>query len=110
MKLILLFLAMLVAVPAAAKTKGYPNCFQNGFEFVAGFRWDREVACPTLEEPDPKPEYCDPVFLGLQQRLALNEYFTLQARLDRDVIDNSGRFIQTPRWNAAVSLNWAPWK
>lgn len=90
--------------------KAEPNCFQKGFEVVAGFRWDRIQDCPTLEAPDPEPEYCDPTFLGIQERLPLNEYFTLQLRLDRDVIDNSGRFIQAPHWNGAVTVHWAPWK
>lgn len=94
----------------AVPSKPALNAFQEGFEVTFGFRWDRIEACPTLEEPKPEPEYCDPTFIGVQQRIPLNKSLTLQARLDRDIVDNSGNFIQAPHWNGAVQLNWAPWK
>jgi hypothetical protein len=51
----------------------------------------------------------DPFFLGVQQRIPINEYYAIQLRLDRDVIDH-GDFVDAPHWNGAVSLNWAPFR
>ena len=82
--------------------------WKSGFELVAGFRWDRELECPTSTCPQLTRQV-DPFFLGLQERLPLNEYFTLQARVDRDIW-HEGEFQEAPHWNGAVSLNWAPWR
>lgn len=110
---------LILAMPTAPAHKNCHRCtnpcpvvekkvdWRSGFEVVAGFRWDRVIDCPTYECPKPVAHQDDPFFLGLQQRLPLNEYFTLQGRLDRDVWEH-GELMEKPHWNGAVQINWAP--
>lgn len=95
--------------PPPVAQKHEANDWKSGFEVVAGFRWDQEIECPTQTCPQPTSRQSDPFYLGLQQRIPLTEYLTLQARVDRDLI-HDGDFLESPHWNGAVSVAWAPWR
>lgn len=106
--------APVVQTPAPAPAG---NAFANNFELVGGFRWDRAADCPSCTPPAPScapppphhPHQEDPVFLGAQLRVPIAPAWTLQGRLDRDVVDH-GELVQAAHWNGAVSLHWAPFR
>ena len=125
MKWMLVCLVMLIPTVALArcghKTKSVSETeskacdvwqqIKTGFEITAGFRWDREVVCPRayISRYPVDRHQDDPAFLGLQVRLPLGEYYTLQGRFDRDIFEDS-EFVTAPHWNGAVSIGWAPFK
>jgi hypothetical protein len=89
------------AVVAPASVKHEPD-WKSGFEVVAGFRWDREIECPTQPGTSSQSisHQSDPFYLGIQERLPLNEYLTLQGRLDRDLYDH-GDFLEESHWTGS---------
>jgi hypothetical protein len=95
------------APPSSSGGGGYD------LEVVGGFRWDRETECPAPVScgpvAPPTHHQTDPAFLGVQLRVPVARQWTLQGRLDRDVIDH-GELVQAAHWNGAVSLHWAPFR
>lgn len=83
---------------------GVWNELLTGLEFQAGFRWQEEHECPTIEQPvPPPPRHVDPFYLGVGVRLPLSPAAGLFGNFDRD-------FTDSPDWQARTGIFWTPWR
>lgn len=75
----------------------------SGFGIRAGWRWQDERECPTVQTPTPPTTHKDPFFLGLEFRLPL--YENVSGFVANDWDWNSPHPHQT-----TLGLVWCPGK
>jgi hypothetical protein len=107
-----------VEVPAepeapALSSANFSDRVRNGLELYGGYRWDHEEDCPScrscvVSPPPPTSSQVDPFVLGVQERLPLDPSWALQGRIERDMLNKDGDFVQAAHLNYAVTLHWAP--